>query len=411
MTAIIPTGIFARSVRERLFVPQSEDRRSVGLEIELLPRFAESGTPCPLGPGEAGSRSTLAFVRQYGEGAAWREEQSAKGAPYFRLPDGGMLTFEPGGQIELCTRPRRSLGQLLGEIRITLGGLRRAAADIGVELASEGIDSRNDISAIPLQIESDRYARMTRYFESIGPSGVRMMRQTAATQVSLDGGVDPAARWRLLCDLAPYLTAMFANSPRYAGADTGFASFRARCWRLLDPSRTGVPEPRGSACEDYARFALDAVDMWRTDGDGRYRPFSDWVADGDWSEARWENHLSTLFPEVRPRGHLEVRSIDALPEEMVGVPVILLAGLLYNREAAAEARQLLDSADEQILNRAARLGLKDRGLADTAADLVTVGVHGARALGEEMIGGEELERATQFFRDFTRQRRSPADDL
>jgi glutamate--cysteine ligase len=409
MTAAAATDFFARSVRERLFVPQPEARRSVGLELELLPFFPETGLPCPLGVNGSTGRSTLAFVRRYGATAGWLEQRSAKGTPYFKLPTGGMLTFEPGGQLELCTPPRQSISRLLGEVRATLGGLRRSAAESGIELESVGIDPRNDISAVPLQVESERYVRMTSYFDQIGPSGVRMMRQTAATQVSLDGGADPAFRWRLLCDLAPFLTAIFANSSRYAGVDTGFASFRAQCWRLLDPTRTGVPDDQSSACEAYTRFALDAVDMWRSDEDGLYRPFGEWVACGAWNETQWDDHLSTLFPEVRPRGHLEVRSIDALGEDLLDAPVVLLAGLVYNPEAAQESRRLLVPADEELLNTAARCGLKDARIAEAAADLIELGLSGARALGEACVGGEELDRAAQCFRDLTRQHRSPDD--
>lgn len=66
--------------------------------------------------------------------------------------------------------------------------------------------------------------------------------------------------------------AIFASSPVYAGRDTGFASYRARQWRLCDRRSTGV-----LGLED------------------------------------WRRHLTTPFPEVRPQGFLEVRGIDALP--------------------------------------------------------------------------------------------------
>jgi glutamate--cysteine ligase len=409
MTAVSSIDIFARSIRERLFVPQPPECRRVGAEIELLPMLAEGGRPCPLYEGDDGQLSTLGFLRPYGALAGWQEQQSAKGAPYFALPNGSTLTFEPGGQLELCTPPRQSLTELLAGARATLTALRRAARDAGIELVSVGIDPRNSIDTISLQIASPRYAEMTRYFESIGPSGVRMMRQTAATQVSLDPGSDPESRWRLLCDLTPYLTAMFANSRRYAGEDSGYMSFRASCWRLLDPSRTGVPAPVVAPCEAYTRFALDAVDMWRTDERGQYKPFADWVAEERWDERQWESHLSTLFPEVRPRGHLEVRCIDALDPELLGVPLVLLAGLAYNPPSEAEAMALLPHADEDMLNRAARRGMHDPQLAETACELATLGMHGARALGSATVDGEELERAEQFLADWTYRGRSPAD--
>ena len=409
MTATAGLDFFARSVRERLFVPGANEVRRVGAEIELLPFLADSGLPCPLEKTHHDERCTLALIRAFGAGLGWSECRSAKGAPYFVLPNGWTLTFEPGGQLELCTLPEASISHLLSEVQATILGLKQAAADAGIELASVGIDPRNEVERVPLQLHSARYEGMTRYFQSIGPSGVRMMRQTAATQVSLDPGQDPARRWRLLADLAPYLTAMFANSPRYAGESTGYQSFRARCWRLLDPSRTGVPPAELSACEAYTRFALDAGDMSRTADDGSYRPFGEWAGDGQWTELEWENHLTTLFPEVRPRGYLEVRSIDALGPDMLAAPLILLAGLVYDEQTAKEARGLVPAADDGMLNRAAQCGLRDEAIARVAAELTALGIRGARALGEAIIRGADIECAEEFFRVFTLQRRSPAD--
>lgn len=409
MTAVAMLDYFARSVRERLFVPQSDERRRVGAEIEMLPVLEGSGLPCPLEPTSDERRSSLSVIRARGGALGWREKRSAKGAPYFALPNGWTLTFEPGGQLELCTLPSSALSTMMRDVRAIIGELRCAAADAGIELLSVGIDPLNDRDAAPLQLHSARYERMTRYFDSIGPSGVRMMRQTAATQVSLDAGSDPGRRWRFLCDLTPYLTAIFANSPRYGGSETGFQSFRARCWRLLDPSRTGVPRSELPACEAYTRFALGAGDMSRVAGDGAYQSFGEWASGGAWSEAGWEEHLSTLFPEVRPRGHLEVRSIDALDPSMVGAPLVLLAGLVYDRATAQDVERFLPVADEEMLNSAAECALRDGHIAQVAAELARLGLRGARALGEDMIAGDELEQAEQFFSDWTLQRRSPAD--
>jgi glutamate--cysteine ligase len=409
MTATATLEFFARSVREHLFVPGPNEQRRVGAEIELLPFLADSGLPCPLEPARDDDRCTLSLIRQHGDRLRWEERRSSKGAPYFVLPNGSMLTFEPGGQLELCTLPQASISRLLREVRATITDLKQAAIDAGIELASIGIDPRNDVGCLPLQLNSPRYLRMTRYFESIGPSGVRMMRQTAATQVSLDPGRDPARRWRLLLDLTPYLTAMFANSPRYAGESTGYRSYRARCWRLLDPSRTGIPDQELSACEAYARFALNAGDMSRTTADGGYRSFGEWVSDGQWTESEWTDHLTTLFPEVRPRGYLELRSMDALAAEMLAAPLILVAGLIYNEKAAEEARRVLAVADEEMLNRAAECGLRDEEIARVATELVALGIGGAEALGDDVVDSADLECAEAFFRTWTLARRSPAD--
>ena len=60
--------------------------------------------------------------------------------------------------------------------------IRDAMSKAGIQLLARGVDPYNDIEDVPLQLNRDRYARMTRYFDSIGPSGVLMMRQTAALQ-------------------------------------------------------------------------------------------------------------------------------------------------------------------------------------------------------------------------------------
>jgi glutamate--cysteine ligase len=411
MTAALSIDRFATTVRDRLFRPSAPTVRRIGAEIELLPLLAESGAACPLAeplPGDV--RSTLGFVRTFAGPRGWCEQRSSKGAPYFSLPNDATLTFEPGGQIELCSRPCGSASRLIAELRQVLDPMVAEARHVGIDLASVGIDPRNDLASVPLQLDSERYRRMTAYFESRGPSGVRMMRQTAATQISVDAGADPSFRWRLLCDLAPYLTAIFANSSRYAGRVTGYRSFRAHCWRTLDPSRTGIPYPDAPAEEAYTRFALEATDIMRVDEGGAYRGFGEWAACEDVTEAQWETHLTTLFPEVRPRGHLELRSLDALPPEWLAAPIVLVTGLIYDEASAAAARDLMPSADESLLARAARCGLRDGEIGSRAETIVTLGMRGAKALGTDFVAASDLAITEAFFDRWTSRGLSPADD-
>lgn len=109
--------------------------------------------------------------------------------------------------------------------------------------------------------------------------------------------------------------------------------------------------------------------------------------------AQWANHLTTLFPEVRPRGHLELRSIDALPPEDLVAPLALVAGIAYDPRAAAEARALVPTVDEHLLNRAARCGVYDGDIASIARDLVRIGLRGASRLGERIVAAADVERA------------------
>ena len=66
-------------------------------------------------------------------------------------------------------------------------------------------------------------------------------------------------------------------------------------------------------------------------------------------------HLSTLFPPVRPRGHLEVRGIDAQPGDGWMVPLAVTAALLDDplaaEQAMAAAEALLAPAREPLVAR------------------------------------------------------------
>jgi dimethylhistidine N-methyltransferase/glutamate--cysteine ligase len=376
----------------------------IGAEVELL-AFGRDGRACPIeGPG--GSR---AFLRGYGVPLGWVEETSPKGTPRFRLPGRGTISFEPGGQLEFSTVPAWSAHDLLENLRAVVPPLIAAGEAAGVELVELGIDPVNRVESAPLQLEAERYTRMARYFAGIGPAGARMMRQTAAFHVNLDFGGENMLRWRVLNSAAPCLTAIFANSRRYGGEATGHASNRALAWRDLDPGRTGIL-PAGPVAEDeYLDFALGARAMLFDPEDGGYLPFVEHWSARDVSLDDWHQHLSTLFPEIRPRGYLEVRCIDAVPAAWYAAPLVLLAGLLYHRPSLVAADDLLEPPGAGLLRRAAVLGLGDPVIGSRSADLVRIGLTGAEALGPRFFTAADLDEAREFFHRFTLEGRSPSD--
>jgi glutamate--cysteine ligase len=322
----------------------------------------------------------------------------------FRTRDGGVISYEPGGQIEYSAPPAASLSVLMLRIESTVATLTARAARAGIELLTTGIDPYNSIETVPLQLNGERYTSMDRYFAAIGSAGACMMRQTAACQITIDAGSHPVARWRLLNALAPYVTALFANSPRYAGSLTGCASTRAHVWRHVDPARTGVP---GAAADDpataYEAFALAAPGILRRARDGEYKAFETLLADGDATEDDWGPHLTTLFPEIRPRPlggipTFEVRSADAVPLDWCAALAVFIAGLAYDRETAAEASALVGPPHLTLLARAAQVGLGDPAIRQTATELFAMALDGARRLGEQVIGVREREQAEAFGR-------------
>jgi glutamate--cysteine ligase len=386
--------------------------RRLGAEVELIPLDAATGRRCPLEPSAAtgATPGTLPFLRRYGSRQGWREVTTAKGTPSFQLA-GGTLTFEPGGQLEFSSPPCHSPSALLDLLRSIVVPLRAAAANEGIELLAAGLDPCNRAEAAPLLLHTTRYTRMAEYLARIGPAGARMMRQTAAFQVSLDLDDEPFLRWRVLNAAAPYVVAIFANSPIYEGTSTGCRSARAEVWRALDPDRTGLPWDERDPVGHYCDFALRAPALLLPELEGTHRPFDEWLRHARPTLDEWHEHLSTLFPEVRPRGHLELRSCDAVPPQWYAAPVALAVGIAYDPWALRAAADLLGRPDMELLRRAGRLGLSDAAIQRTATDLVDIALAGCGHLGPGYFHPSDLEQARLFFEQYTRRGHAPADDF
>ena len=383
------------------FSPTEESHR-VGAEVELLALDEQTLKPIPLLSGKSALVST---IRSYGSPRGWREIEGYGAVPKFEIPGKGIISFEPGGQLEFSSDARSNVSAVGRVLDSVIPALRARLRETGIRLESVGIDPLNDVRDVPLQLAVDRYETMTRYFDRRGPFGVRMMRQTAAIQISLDRGASPADRWRLLNDLAPFVIAIFANSPVYLGEESGHHSFRAHCWRSLDQTRTGVAVPASDSALEYARFALAANDMSRSlEVD---TPF--YASDRSNDDAAWQTHLTTLFPEVRPRGHFEVRSCDAIDSKYYVVPLIFVAGLAYDPIASKEAG-ILAAESRALLRAAGERALRDQSIARTARDLFALALAGAARLGSAFCGDSDLEIARAFYDEFTSRDRSPADD-
>lgn len=281
------------------------------------------------------------------------------------LPGGSSLTFEPGGQVELSSPPAPSLTSLIASLAADVDALVATLAAAGLRPLDVAVDPcRPPVR----QLVSSRYDAMEAYFDALEQStpvahrvGRAMMTTTAATQVNLDMGVDPVARWRLLHDLGPVMVAAFANSPSRLGRQTGWKSSRQQIWQTLDPGRTAPPAGDDPAAA-YSELALAAPVMMQP----HRGTFRDWVQSADPPTTDdLDLHLSTLFPPVRPRGWFEVRYLDAQSLEDWPVPVAVL-GALLDDPAAAELAAEAAAPARDLWARAAQVGLEDAVLSKAA---------------------------------------------
>jgi len=383
--------------------------RKLGVEVEFIPVEALTGRRCPLESDLI--PSTLPLLRSFGARQGWLEGRTSKGTPCFIVPQGGTISFEPGGQLEYASPPCPTAGTLLSLVRAVVFPLRAAAMAEGIDLLATGIDPFNKVERAPLLLRARRYELMAEYFAGLGPAGAQMMRQTASFQLNLDFDDEPWLQWRVANAMAPYVTAIFANSPIYQTAPTGCQSTRAAVWQAVDPSRTGLPFDEKDPLRGYLDFALRAPAMLLPTFEGAHRSFAEWLRLTAISSDEWHEHLSSLFPEVRPRGHLELRSADAVSPDWYAAPLALSAGILYDRDALHSAAELLGSPDPELLPRAARWGLHDALIQEVAVELFEIALTGCRALGSRYFHPADLEQAESFLDQYTRLGRAPADDV
>ncbi len=382
------------------------ESKIIGAELELIPVRADNLLPVPI---ESHTTAcSMDVLRELAARHGWCEVKMGTDPSSWTLGGGARISFEPGGQIEISSSPHSTASAVIAELTETCGILNVAFERHAVNLETVGVDPNNSIARVPLQLHRERYEAMTRYFDSIGPSGIRMMRQTASVQINVQPGVDPIARWSLLNRLAPVLVAIFANSSRYADADSGHVSYRANLWRTLDKSRTGVHGAE-DAVREYCEFALDAGSMFKTLPSGEYQSFRSAIANGA-SEDDWDVHLTTLFPEIRPKGYFEVRSPDMVEPRWLAAPIGIVAGLCYDDEAAESASALLPVCDNARLLRAGETGVHDPELGTLARELCEIAIQGCKSLGPDYLSQDDLDTVIEFFDRYPANGRCPADD-
>jgi ergothioneine biosynthesis glutamate--cysteine ligase EgtA len=349
---------------------------------------------------------------------------------YPSLPSGATLTVEPGGQLELSSAPAATIGELIEVTGRDLAALRDAAAAVGLELCGYGLDPLRPPRRL---LDLPRYDAMEKFFDRDGPWGRQMMCGTASVQVCVDAGDDGAgqsgyrSRWRLLHAIGPVLVAAFANSPLRDGRPTGWRSSRQQVWSNMDPGRTRAPAADGDPRDAWAAYALDAEIMCIRDPDSADwtapagLTFRDWVREGSGpsgplrapTQEDLTYHLSTLFPPVRPHGHMELRMIDAQPGDGWVVPAAVVSALTEDGQAAdaamAAAEPLWEGpSDEQDpWLRAAKCGPADPGIGRAARGCFEAA---DAALGRSGAPAGVRQAVADFAERYVLAGRCPADD-
>lgn len=409
-------------------------RFRVGTEAEKFGVLVETGMPVPY----HGPRGIAAILERLCERHGWAPEREVPEGPAIALVRGdASITLEPGGQLELSGAPLETIHLTSAELSGHLAELCEPSNELGIAWLGIGFHpfaKREDFEWVPKL----RYGVMREYLPTRGAHALDMMQRTCTVQANFDyeSEEDAVRKVRAAMSLSPIVTAMFANSPLVEGRPSGWLSTRAHVWLDVDPDRTGIPDMVFAKDFGFARWVDWAlgVPMFLVKRDGKVirntgQTFRSFLEDGFEGHratiADWEQHLNTLFPEVRLKHTIEVRGADSVPTSMSCALPALWKGILYDPVSLAAAERLQGGLDaerrlvlrEDVARRAlgatipGAAGIRSRSVRDVALELLEISAHGLGRLGCLSREGKDESIHLSELRSLVEAGRCPADLL
>uniref|UniRef100_A0A0R0HAV4 glutamate--cysteine ligase n=2 Tax=Glycine subgen. Soja TaxID=1462606 RepID=A0A0R0HAV4_SOYBN len=220
------------------------------------------------------------------------------------------ISLEPGGQFELSGMPLKTLHQTCDEINSHLYQAKTVAEEMGIGFLGLGFQPKWRLEDIP-GVPKVRYNIMQNHLHKFGPPAIESLFMTCSVQ-----------------NLNQLAAALFANSPFKEGVPNGYLTIRSHRVGQIHKRRVGILpfvfydtfgmlitlsmcqcclfieknkyiDCRGMSFRDFMASKLPAIP-------GQVPTLGD-----------WENHLITIFPEVRLKRYMEMRGADDGPLEML----------------------------------------------------------------------------------------------
>ncbi|USG62158.1 glutamate--cysteine ligase [Sneathiella marina] len=401
----------------------------IGTEHEKFGFKLETLEPLPY-KGPSGIQAMLEGLQRFG----WQPDYEGDNVIALTM-EGCSVSLEPGGQLELSGAAVENLHQTCSEVHTHLAQVREVGDEIGVGFLGLGFSPKWTLDETPI-MPKGRYQIMRDYMPKRGQHGRDMMFRSCTVQVNLDyrSEADMIKKFRTSLALQPLATALFANSPFTEGRPNGHLSHRSFIWTDTDPDRTGMLPwvfEDGFSFERYVDYALD-VPMYFVYRDGTYidasgQSFRDFM-DGKLPAlpgerpnfVDWDNHLTTLFPEVRMKRFLEMRGADGGPWRRLCALPALWVGLLYSDVALESAWDLVKDwtmedrhrMREDVITHALKTETPDgrtmRELATDVLDIATVGLKARKRLDSF---GEDETHFLNALKTTVETGMTPADEM
>ncbi len=251
------------------------------------------------------------------------------------------ITTEPGFQYELSGAPFKNIHSVCSENSSHFNELKEVFNSTNITTSSIAYDPFNKLTDIP-KSPKERYKIMTAEMPRGGKLSLDMMYKTAGIQINYDytSEEDFEKKFKIGNYLAPLTIALFANSPFYENKPSGFLSYRGKVWQ--ETNRGGIMPItfENVNFEKYIDHALNYPILFLKKKEKYYSPngqtFNDFLngnlkfLSGEKPTLEdFENHLGTIFTEIRLKQVIEFRSLDTCNFGCICNGPSFFTGLIY----------------------------------------------------------------------------------
>jgi glutamate--cysteine ligase len=342
---------------EKACVPAS--RQLIGVEHEKPPFYLTDFAPVTYTGG--GNRNGIAhFMQEMIAHHGWSPGVVENGT-LIDIHKNGMVswTFEPGMQMETGGAPLRNVHQNAAETESVIKEAVTVADKLGFGMLAQGYHPTHRGIDLPMMPKS-RYAMLREFINANGfAHGIDLLSCTSTVQVNMgyQSEADMVKMLRVSLALQPIAVALFANSPFREGKLSGLQSTRSNILINNFNGRYGFMLPiafdPGFGFEMFVDYAMKSMPMMGVyvdnvfiDAKGaKFEQFMDgnlpFLPGQKATMNDWQNHLNTIWPEVRVRRFLEMRGTDNGPAEMIKALPAFWAGLLYDKTALDQAYDMV----------------------------------------------------------------------
>ena len=189
-----------KSAKRKFSMPDSLDNKNIGLELEILPFYntkdRETVAADIINEKLSGTYDRL-YENSHCQCSLFNPDKKLE-IPRLDSKSGGIVTFEPGGQIEYSSSVESDLHKIVEELILNLSELELILSTQNVRFMFGAMNPWHSVEEVGLKMWKPRYRAMDKYFKSIGPHGQQMMRLSASLQSNLDFGNPETAEKRWL---------------------------------------------------------------------------------------------------------------------------------------------------------------------------------------------------------------------